>query len=165
MNATSKHEITVFFDLLSKRVGTDPLHHIAMMEGMNRKEADSLLKQATLIKAMPGDRIIRQDEVDETLYILLSGIADAIHDDRPDRPVAVIGAGDPFGEIGFLNSVPRTTSVIARSRCELLVLSADALHRFINKEPEISAKLLLNLSKIMASRLALTTSRVASGLL
>ena len=83
-------------------------------------------------------------------------------DEAPDSPVAVLGAGDPFGEIGFLTSEPRTANVVARAPCEVLVLSGEFLQRFVTQEPAIAAKALLNLSRVLASRLALTTRRAAA---
>ncbi|MCH5374223.1 MAG: cAMP-binding protein, partial [Planctomycetes bacterium] len=63
-------------------------------------------------------------------------------------------AGDTFGEIGFLADVERTASVIMRSPGEALVLSGEFLSRFLSKEPHIAARVLLNLSRMLAARLA-----------
>jgi len=71
----------------------------------------------------------------------------------------LVGAGDPFGEIGFLTDEPRTANVVARSPCEVLVLSGAFFQRFIAKDPAVAAKVLLNLSKVLAGRLTLTTRR------
>src|SRR5207237_10127414 len=80
-------------------------------------------------------------------------------DEAPDAPVAILGAGDPFGEIGFLTDEPRTANVVARAPCEVLVLSGSFFQRFVAKEPAIAAKVLLNLTRVLASRLTLTTRR------
>ena len=71
--------------------------------------------------------------------------------------MGVLGAGDTFGEVGFLTAQPRIASVVARAPCELIVLSGDFLRRFIEREPAIAAKVLLNLSRTLAARLAVTT--------
>ena len=149
----------VFFDLLADRVAKDPLHGISPLRGMDRAEADLFLAEASTIRAAPGDRIVRQGERGDTLFVLLSGVAEVILDEHEDVPVAVLGAGDPFGEIGFLTSEPRTANVVARAPCEVLVLSGEFLQRFIARQPAIAAKALLNLSRVLASRLALTTRR------
>jgi CRP-like cAMP-binding protein/predicted GNAT family N-acyltransferase len=152
---------SVFFDLLASRVAADPLHGLAPLHGLDRAEAERFLAQATTVQSAPGDRIIRQGERGDTLYILLSGVAEVVLDEQPDVAAAVLGVGDPFGEIGFLTSEPRTANVVARSPCEVLVLSGSFLQRFIAHEPAIAAKVLLNLSRVLAGRLALTTHRTA----
>lgn len=143
----------IFFDLLQERVGNDPLHSLSILAGLERSEADLFLSEATLIQARTGDRILREGERDETLFVMLSGIAEVTQSGAPNKPVRVMGAGDTFGEIGFLINVNRTANVTARVPSEVLVLSSEFLKRFLRKEPVIAAKLLFNLSRMLAGRL------------
>jgi CRP-like cAMP-binding protein len=69
----------------------------------------------------------------------------------------VLGAGDPFSELSMLTGEPCTANVVASTACETLVISNDFLQWFIAKEPAIAAKVLLNLSRVLAGRLAATT--------
>lgn len=146
-----------FFDLLAERVSSDPLHAVALLRDLSRDEADRFLAHATLIKAHPGDFIVRQGERDDTVYILLSGLAEVILDGNEERPLRALAAGDIFGEIGFLTTTARTASVVARASSDILVLSASFLNRFLEQEPMIAVKLLYNLSTILAGRLATAT--------
>lgn len=148
----------IFFDLLQERVGNDPLHSLSILAGLDRSEADLFLSQATLIRAQKGDRIIREGERDETLFIMLSGIAEVTRPEAPNKPIRVMGAGDSFGEIGFLMEANRTANVTARISSEVLVLSSVFLKQFLRKEPVIAAKLLFNLSRMLASRLGSVTN-------
>lgn len=151
----------VFFDVLAERVGGDPVHAISVLRGLKQDEAERLLSRATIIKARPGHVIVRQGERDNTLYILLSGFAEIRLGDGVGRLVAMKGPGDTFGEIGFLTSVPRTATVVAKTDADVLVLSGDFMERFIRTEPAIGAQVLLNLAKELAGRLAETTKNLA----
>lgn len=91
--------------------------------------------------------------------MLLSGLAEVTVGDPDEPPVAVFGAGDTFGEIGFLAAVPRTASVTAREDSQVLVISGAFMQQFIEAEPAIGARLLLNLSREVAGRLAVSTRR------
>jgi CRP-like cAMP-binding protein/GNAT superfamily N-acetyltransferase len=148
-----------FFDLLAERVSSDPLHALSLLHDLTRDEADRFLAQATLIKAQPGDFVVRQGERDDTVYILLSGIAEVLLDGNDQRPLRALAAGDIFGEIGFLTAAQRTASVVARAPSDVLVLSGAFLKRFLKQEPTVAAKLLYNLSTILARRLATATLR------
>ncbi|HEV7390573.1 MAG TPA: cyclic nucleotide-binding domain-containing protein [Burkholderiales bacterium] len=152
-----------FFDLLAERVSSDPLHAVALLHDLSREEADRFLAHATLIKAQPGDLIVRQGDRDDTVYILLSGLAEVVLDGDENRPLRALAAGDIFGEIGFLTSMRRTASVVARAPSEILVLSAAFLKRFLKQEPVIAARLLYNLSTILARRLATATLKESTG--
>jgi len=148
-----------FLDLLTERVSSDPLHAVALLRGLSRDEADRFLAHATLVKAQPGDFVVRQGDRDDTVYILLSGLAEVILDGDEARPLRALAAGDIFGEIGFLTTTRRTASVVARAASDILVLSAPFLKRFLKQEPTIAATVLYNLSTILASRLATATLR------
>jgi CRP-like cAMP-binding protein/predicted GNAT family N-acyltransferase len=153
-----------FFDMLSARVGSDPLHNLSLLHNMERDEADKILKMGTLIRSHSGDKIIRQGETDNTVYVMLKGIAEIVLDHAPDKPVALLAAGDTFGEIGLVAETPRTATVVARSDCEVLVISGQFLQNCIRKEPTIAAKLLVNLSKALAEKLSLTTAKLGQEL-
>ncbi|MDH3451236.1 MAG: cyclic nucleotide-binding domain-containing protein [Gammaproteobacteria bacterium] len=145
-----------FLDLLAERVASDPLHKVSLLRGLTREQADSFLAQATLIELQENDYIIREGAIDETLYVLLRGLAEVRLAGKQGPPLAVIGEGDTFGEIGFLTAVPRTADVVAVKPSQVLVLSSEFLSRFISTQAEIGAQVLLNLSRELASRLAVS---------
>lgn len=146
-----------YFDLLAERVADNPLHSVSLLQGLNRDEAQKFLSKSTVIEVKAGDRIIRQGDRDNTLFVLLSGLAEVRLNDGAGPPLAVFAAGDSFGEIGYLTPVARTANVIARTDCEVLVLSGDFVNRFIAAEPSIGARVLNNLARELAARLAMAT--------
>ncbi|MBT7032137.1 MAG: cyclic nucleotide-binding domain-containing protein [Rhodospirillaceae bacterium] len=155
-------EDDVFFDLLSERVSGDPLHKVILLDGLSREEAQKFLSSATMIELASGDLIMRQGDRDDTLYVLLSGLAEVFSDGSSGPPLYILGPGDTFGEIGFLTAVPRTASVVARKDTRALLLSAEFMERFISQEPAIGAKVMLNLAREIAGRLAVATSQIAN---
>jgi CRP-like cAMP-binding protein len=71
------------------------------------------------------------------------------------QPVAVITQGSVFGEVAFLLSTTRTADVIAISETvRVLCLREKFLLGVIESEPQIAARFLYNLSRIVARRLA-----------
>lgn len=151
----------LFFDLLAEKLANDPLHSMALLKGLNQDEAKRFLRRATVINLKAGDTIIRQGDRDNTLFVMLSGVAE-VHTDGSNGPsIAVFAAGDTFGEIGFLTSVPRTANVIARTDSEVLVLSGSFIERLVKAEPSMGARVLNNLARELAGRLAITTKGYA----
>jgi hypothetical protein len=151
-----------FLDLLSERVAEDPLRSIPLLRGLTREEAAQFTARATLVQAEPGDRIVRQGDPGNALFVLLAGLAEVVLDERPEMPVAVLGDGDPFAEIAFLTSGPCTANVVAQTHCEALVIDNEFLDWFIGHEPAIAAKVLQNLARVLAERLTTTTRLVAA---
>lgn len=155
-------EDQVFLELLSERVGQDPMHHMALLHGLEPDEAKLFLTEATLFPVKPGDLMIRRGDCDASVYVLLKGLAKVVRNSDDAVPVAMLGAGDTFGEIGFLTASPRTAHVVAETEGEVLVLTAEFMERFLKHHPAIAGKVYLNLAKELAARLALTTTHVSN---
>jgi CRP-like cAMP-binding protein len=142
-----------FLEFLADRIAGDPAHHMNLLGGLDPAEQQKFLSSATTLRVNPGDRIVGRGERDNTLFVVLSGIAEVANPGE-GPPLAIFGSGDTFGEIGFLAGVPRTADVIARTHGEILVLSGEFLEKFLKQQPAIASKILLNLSRELAGRLA-----------
>lgn len=98
-----------------------------------------------------GDLIVRHGSTDMTVFVVLDGTVDVL---REGRVVARLQPGSVFGEVAFLAEVPRSADVVAARDSQLICLRPHILTALIEKEPRVAAPLLLNLSRILAQRLA-----------
>jgi len=67
--------------------------------------------------------------------------------------IRVLSPGDVFGEMAFLLEQKRSADVDAATDCRILSLSEGTLRKSIAADPEVAAKLLLNVSKILCKRI------------
>jgi CRP/FNR family transcriptional regulator, cyclic AMP receptor protein len=111
---------------------------------------------ATRRRFSKNEIIIREGEVDRSLYIVSSGALQAVlpasrwrFNPRP----TVMGPGAVFGEVAFFDGKPRSAGVQAVADGELLVLSLEAFEVFAAKEPALARTVLLDLGRILATRL------------
>jgi CRP-like cAMP-binding protein len=81
-----------------------------------------LVERLSVHVAQPGDFIIRQGDAGDCLFVIRSGRVQVTQD---TRMLAVLGAGDSFGEVSLVTGKPRTASVRALEPAELLVLQRD----------------------------------------
>lgn len=104
-----------------------------------------------------GEILFFQADSSEAAYIVRTGkISIVLH--SPDGREMIINEmrkGDTFGELGILTRKPRSTSAIAQSDSEMLVIPRKAFLKVIDEEPQL-ARLML---EITATRLQMSGKR------
>ncbi len=68
-----------------------------------------------------GQEVVRQGEIGRRMYLIWSGEVEVIRDGPDGREVvATLGPGQHFGEIAVFQDAPRTATVRAKTRVELV---------------------------------------------
>lgn len=75
---------------------------------------------------VPGEHIVREGEIDDRFYILVSGDCSV---ERNGAQVGRIDSGDCFGETGYVKGARRTASIRAASPVTVLKVSATLLEQ------------------------------------
>lgn len=92
---------------------------------------------------------------DGAVYLLLEG---SVEIDLPSlggdikQQVAILEAGSVFGEQAFLDGLPRTASVIARTDGRACMLSREGFERLRVDHPQLACSLLAYLGKVQSVR-------------
>ena len=102
-----------------------------------------------------GECVVRQGETSQALYIVASGELEVVFvgDDGRERLVSSIDSLSIFGEQAFLDGLPRSASVRARTEAEVHLLTRDAFDSFALRHPELARQLLFELGRIVSLRL------------
>lgn len=104
-----------------------------------------------------GETFITEGDADNTgfMVLLLDGevLVESIAVSRT-KPVTitVLGPGSLIGEMGLLDTGPRSASCTASTDIQCAVLTREALESLIEEQPRIGAKLLLAVSARIAER-------------
>ena len=125
----------------------DFVHTASFFRSFTKSQVRELVTASNVIRVAPGKVIIRQGELEDVFYILLSGTV-AIQ--KKGQKVAAISPGECFGEMAYLASQPRSADVVAETSCSLLKIKAGLL----NKSSEAVQLLFFRrFAKILARRL------------
>ncbi|KAM0441128.1 hypothetical protein ACHAPT_000433 [Fusarium lateritium] len=84
----------------------------------------------------PNDHIVTEGDDAKAMYWLVRGVV-AVTSRDGEAVYAELKAGAFFGEIGVLMQMPRTATIIARTKCLLLVLKKEDLYTVMPKFPEM----------------------------
>lgn len=104
--------------------------------------------------------IFSAHEAGHTLFIIKEGRVkvSAMSQDGREVILALLKAGDFFGEMSLLDGQPRSATVMAIADTELLLLQRDAFLSLLERKPPFASQMLAT----MASRLRKTDRRVES---
>jgi CRP/FNR family transcriptional regulator, cyclic AMP receptor protein len=103
--------------------------------------------------------IVRRDSPGDALFIVMSGKVKVSYiEDEDETIIAVMQAGDFFGELSLLDGAGRSADVIALEPTEVLILAAEDFKTCLTTVPAIAVALL----KEIAARLRRSTSWIRS---
>ena len=129
-------------------------------------ELDALMELLEPVEVKAGERIVRQDEPGDTMFIILQGAARVIHRTNGDSVLlARLGEGDFFGELALVDQLPRSADVVVTTDATLLCISQAAIRAFAGVSPGAAFKLLIAIGRVLVERLRRGNLRYIDSLL
>ena len=120
----------------------DLLGRIDFVQAMNEAARRTLAERARFLEYGPGQAIVRQGELGETLYLVARGeVAVLVKTDGGEKEVARLGRGALFGEMSVLTGEPRSATVTSIGDAALLGVDREAFHRILDEGPELAQRL------------------------
>ncbi len=99
---------------------------------------EALVRNSRLVVYGDGEAVVREGEASRALYVVAKGKAQVV---RGGREVAVLEAGELFGEIAFLTGQPRAASVLAVGELSVVEMDATTLTQALSEEPSLAEEL------------------------
>lgn len=133
------------------------LGSVPLFSRVNEDSARSLAEASKFQILQKGEMLFLQSDPCESAYIVRTGTISIVLQSADGREMIIneMRSGEMFGELGILTKRPRSTSAIARSNSELLVIPKEAFLNVMDAEPGL-ARLILELT---ASRLQRSSER------
>ncbi len=114
----------------------------------------------------PGELIVKQDAAGDSMYLLVQGEAKVVHHRKGSSiDIALLKAGDFFGEIALVSMGPRSADVIAVQECLLLKITQAAVSALAGVYPSAAFKLLIAIGRLIVERLRQSNERYVDSLL
>jgi CRP-like cAMP-binding protein len=113
------------------------------------KAAKLVFNPNELIRNYPKETMIfSEGERGEDLFIIKSGSVKIVKIvDNSEVLLAILKAGDMFGEMALLESKPRTACAVAHEDCQLMVVNRANFGEMIKTQPQLIARLTTLLSE------------------
>src|SRR5205814_1740963 len=110
---------------------------------------DALVRVLRIRRFRRGETIFHQGDPGDALFVLASGsVKVVLPSDEGAEPaiVAILGAGEFFGELAILDGAPHSATIVAVEATETLVLHRDAFLDLIDRDAGLRRALLASLA-------------------
>lgn len=138
------------------------LSTINLFEGIDSSGLRDIAAIASEESHRLGEVIFKEGDTGGALYMILEGKVRVSRQvsGMGEEALAVLGAGDAFGEMALIDEFPRSADVRVHERCRLLVISKEALEDLLFLNRDLAYEILWNFVKILSSRLRETNDKM-----
>jgi len=142
------------FQIFALSMHKEVLEKSPLFDGMSNYQMRKAILISELNEFEAGELLVEQGTIGRSMYLIMSGEVDIIRrSESTAKSVAVLGAGQVFGEIGYIQETQRTADVRALTRVEALRFDYMKLKKDLKFFPHIVANLNFNISCILGERL------------
>jgi serine/threonine-protein kinase len=131
----------------------DYVHHVPFFENFNKEQVKEILNASSIIRARQGKVLVSEGDIDDSFFIILSGKA-AVK--KSEQDIAIISRGECFGEMSYLSGQARAATVMAKTDCILMKISATLLDK---SAESMQLRFLKNFSMTLIRRLSTSLNR------
>jgi CRP-like cAMP-binding protein len=123
-----------------------------LCRGLSFEQTEHILRVMLPAKFDAGTPLYKEGDPAQGLVVLLAGTVEIMKKGAPEV-LATIDAPAVFGEISLLTDGPHTATVMAKTPCQLALLTKTQFERLVREESVAAFKLLHTLAEVLAHRL------------
>ena len=117
----------------------DDLRNVPLFAGCSKEELRSIVRLGTEANVPDGKLLTEQGKPGSEFCLIRAGRVRCLVD---GKEVAVLDAGDYFGEMALIDRGPRHATVLADGPVQLIVLDRREFSQLLDSAPSIAKKLL-----------------------
>ncbi|HTO07982.1 MAG TPA: MMPL family transporter [Myxococcota bacterium] len=153
------HFVTLW-DTLSLDLGATPQRSIPLLRDLTAAQCRIVGQHGTQRRVPAGQPLLRSGDEGREMFLVIDGVLQASIETPHGREVLNrFARGDLVGEVSYYTR-KHSAEIEVLERARLLRLSERGLAQLERRAPKISAVLYRNLARILASRVAETTTRI-----
>jgi CRP/FNR family cyclic AMP-dependent transcriptional regulator len=128
---------------------TSVVSTLVLFRGLAADERDALLPRLRRRTFRAGATVFMRGDPGRDLYIIESGSAKICltTEDGKEITLAMLGAGEFFGELALLDGEPRSSDAVAMELTQCLLLERNAFLQFIEERPRVAHRIMEVLSR------------------
>jgi signal transduction histidine kinase len=138
----------------------DFLRQVPLFSGLDNYALERLVAMSTEIELNPGDYLLREDEMGDSMYIIIEGTVQ-VRKKAGDSEVVLAErkAGEVIGEMSVLDQAPRYASVLALTKARVLKIDQETFMALLDWSPSAARAILKTFAQRIRSSQALMQQR------
>lgn len=132
-----------------------------ILADLDDRDLEWLRDSGTVKNVAPGETIIREGAVIESLFIIIDGKLEVVVGDN--WRIAELSVGDIVGEMSLIEKRPPSASVRTLEKTKLLAVSQATVRRRLETDPPFAARFYRALAVFLSDRLRTTVATLGYG--
>ena len=135
-----------------------------LLVGLRENELEALIGTANEVAFSAGQVIVAEGTPGDTMFMLCEGTVVVEKLTVPDRVVELTyfeEAGEFFGEMVFVDVLPRSATIRAKTDVILLSFCLDTLRTFFEAFADAHLSITLNIARMLSKRLRRADEQIA----
>lgn len=128
----------------------DALKAAPLFQHLPYEDILKVLRATFLRRAYPGDVVIQEGTPGDEMYIIREGRVRVL---KGEIELAQLGKWDHLGEMSFVDSAPRSASVVAMEPTDLITIRKDDFYYLLATDAPLGMKLLWAFIQVLSYRL------------
>lgn len=135
------------------------LENAHMLKDLDWPQVVALASYIQLYRAAPGTVLFHEGDRGDFMCIVLEGKLEVRKEDAQhiDKTVSTVLPGRSLGEMTIVDGEPRSATAVVVQTSMLAVLTQMNFKRIMQEKPALSAKLLLEIARLLSQRLRMTS--------
>jgi uncharacterized protein len=151
----SRTRLVGLYQIWSLSVHKETLQRSPLFQGMSDYQMRKTILISELKEFAEGDLLVEQGTFGRSMFVVLTGQVEVARRTKgKTQRISVMGAGQVFGEVGYIKEIERTADVRALTHVEALRFDYQKLRKDLKFFPNLVANLNFNISCILGERLA-----------
>jgi CRP/FNR family cyclic AMP-dependent transcriptional regulator len=140
----------------------EQLARVPFFDGLTREALALIAKATTEESHATGTKLFQYGDPGDKLFIILEGKVRISREvaGMGEEALAVLGAGEVFGEMALLDESPRSADARVHERCRLLVITKDAFDDLLFLHKDLAYEVLWNCVRMFSARLRETNEKL-----
>lgn len=136
----------------------EALRRIPLFLHLSYKEQMAVLALAQSQAFEPGEVVLEEGAPGDRLFVVVQG---RVGIETAGAPIAEIGSGGHFGEMGLIEQASRSATVRALEATRCMMFGRTDLMALMRREPVLAVKLLWSLVQVLSERLRTTNAELS----